>query len=106
MNNIFGIGYRLQNQYEIIEILSKKTGFGIIYKVKDHGHPTRPFRVVKQLKKPNALDLGFDDLSSQEQEEKLNQYWGEYLRRFGREAEALGNRKQIHVLRSNIQSNG
>jgi|GEM_PF-5116316 len=50
MNNIFGIGYRLQNQYEIIEILSKKTGFGIIYKVKDHGHPTRPFRVVKQLK--------------------------------------------------------
>ena len=33
MNNRFRIGYRFQNQYEIIEILSKKTGFGIIYKV-------------------------------------------------------------------------
>ena len=90
MNSIFRIGYRFQNQYEIIEILSKKTGFGIIYKVKRSWISTRPFRVVKQLKKPTVFDLGFDDLSSQEQEEELNKYWGEYLRRFGREAQALG----------------
>jgi eukaryotic-like serine/threonine-protein kinase len=55
------IGHKLQNnRYEIIEIISNNTGFGITYKAIDHNLPTKPICVIKQLKditNPKYLDL-------------------------------------------------
>jgi serine/threonine-protein kinase len=46
MNNILPIGAILRDRYQIIEILSTKTGFGITYKVKDRNHPNQRILVL------------------------------------------------------------
>ena len=57
MNNILPIGAILRERYQILEILSTKTGFGITYKVRDRNHPNQRILVIKQLKKPTAEKL-------------------------------------------------
>ncbi|WP_413173971.1 hypothetical protein [Anabaena azotica] len=47
MNKIFAIGAIIRDRYQIIDILSTKTGFGITYKVKDRNHPTQRILVLK-----------------------------------------------------------
>jgi serine/threonine protein kinase len=89
MNNILKIGTLLRNRYKVIEILSKNTGFGITYKVKDYNHPNQPIRILKQIKKPTASKLNIEKLPILQQQEILNQYWQKYLRLFRIETQAL-----------------
>ncbi|MBE9258088.1 MULTISPECIES: hypothetical protein [Aphanizomenonaceae] len=42
MNNILRIGTLLRDRYQITELSSNHTGFGITYKVKDSHHPNQP----------------------------------------------------------------
>ncbi|MFM2064256.1 MAG: hypothetical protein RLZZ507_3927 [Cyanobacteriota bacterium] len=89
MNNILPIGAILRERYQIIEILSTKTGFGITYKVKDRNHPNQRMLVLKQLKKPTPASLKIEHLPKAEQQEKINQVWANYLRLFSKETQAL-----------------
>ncbi|WP_353931745.1 hypothetical protein WJM97_03935 [Okeanomitos corallinicola TIOX110] len=52
MNNILPIGAILRERYQILDILSSNTGFGITYTVKDNNYPPTRILVLKQLKKP------------------------------------------------------
>ncbi|KHG39363.1 hypothetical protein OA07_24145 [Aphanizomenon flos-aquae 2012/KM1/D3] len=47
----------LRDRYQITEISSNHTGFGITYKVKDSNHSNQPIRILKQLKKLTASKL-------------------------------------------------
>ncbi|MTJ11159.1 serine/threonine protein kinase [Anabaena sp. UHCC 0187] len=89
MNNILRIGTLLRERYTITDLLSKNSGFGITYKVRDNNHPDQPILILKQLKKPTAPTLNIQNLPNLEQEEILNQYWQEYLRLFRIETQAL-----------------
>ncbi|MBD2292062.1 serine/threonine protein kinase [Anabaena sphaerica FACHB-251] len=89
MNNILPIGAILRDRYQIIDILSTKTGFGITYKVKDRNHPNQRILVLKQLKKPTPASLKIEYLPIAEQQEKINQVWANYLRLFTKETQAL-----------------
>lgn len=91
MNNILAVGAILRDRYQIIDILSIKTGFGITYKVKDRNHPNQRILVLKQLKKPTAEKLKIEHLPIAEQQEKINHVWDKYLRLFRRETQALAN---------------
>jgi len=62
MNNILPIGAILRERYQILEILSTKTGFGITYKVRDRNHPNQRILVIKQLKKPTSEKLKIEHL--------------------------------------------
>jgi eukaryotic-like serine/threonine-protein kinase len=87
----FQVGTRLRDRYQIIEILSTDTGFGITYKVKDENHPNQPILILKQLKKPTASTLNIQQLPRRQQEEILDKYWQEYLRLFRIETKVLAN---------------
>ncbi|TAF07052.1 MAG: serine/threonine protein kinase [Nostocales cyanobacterium] len=89
MNNILPIGAILRDRYQIIDILSTKTGFGITYKVKDRNHPNQRILVLKQLKKPTPASLKIEHLPLAEQQDKINQVWSNYLRLFTKETQAL-----------------
>lgn len=91
MNNILPIGAILRKRYQILEILSTKTGFGITYKVRDRNHPNQRILVIKHLKKPTAEKLKIEHLPIAEQQEKINHVWDKYLRLFRRETQALAN---------------
>lgn len=78
MNNILKIGTLLKDRYQVIEILSSNTGFGITYKIKDSHHPNQSIRILKQLNKPTAAKLNIENLPIQQQEEILNQYLYHY----------------------------
>jgi serine/threonine-protein kinase len=91
MNHILPVGAILRERYQILDILSSHTGFGITYKVKDNNHPQKRTLVLKQLKKPTAAKLNIEHLPIHKQEEKLNQYWQEYLRLFRIETQALAH---------------
>ncbi|QYX31577.1 serine/threonine-protein kinase [Sphaerospermopsis torques-reginae] len=91
MNNILPIGAILRDRYQILEILSTKTGFGITYKVRDRNHPYQRILVIKQLKKPTPESLKIKHLPKAEQQEKIDQVWANYLRLFRKETQALAN---------------
>ncbi|MBE9057190.1 hypothetical protein [Sphaerospermopsis sp. LEGE 08334] len=91
MNNILPIGAILRDRYQILEILSTKTGFSITYKVKDRNHPYQRILVIKQLKKPTPESLKIKHLPKAEQQEKIDQVWANYLRLFRKETQALAN---------------
>ncbi|WP_242032220.1 hypothetical protein [Aphanizomenon flos-aquae] len=71
MNNILRIGTLLRYRYQITELSSNHTGFGITYKVRDNNHPNQPIRILKQLKKPTASQLDIENLSIVEQQKQM-----------------------------------
>lgn len=89
MNNILKNGTILRQRYKILETLSSHTGFGITYKVVDQNLPTKPIRVLKQLKQPTPSTLEIENLPIAEQQEQLNQYWAKFIQLFEKETTAL-----------------